>query len=343
MRLPSEKLESILRRGLQPLIIVLGEEPLLAFEALDTLRKAAHQQGYTTREVLTVEPGFEWGSLPFACNSSSLFGDKKLVELRIPSGKPGAEGARHLETLGQLSSQDTLILISLPALDYRTQQSVWFKALESTGLMIVAMPVTRDRLPAWIAHRLALQQQKATPETLAFLTGRVEGHLLAAHQEILKLGLLFPPGILSPDAVRDAVLNVARHDIHDLASALITGDLARFVRTLRGLQAEGEALPLVLWAIVEDLRALNHLITAQRNRRSLSAACREARIWGPRQKLLESLVARTSPGLCEAALVMAARVDRTIKGVEDGDPWDTLLALGLQWGKGSGSDLKLEV
>ncbi len=329
MRLSSEKLESILGRELEPMITVLGEEPLLAFEALDSLRKAAHQRGYTTREVLTVESGFEWGSLGFACNSTSLFGEKKLVELRIPSGKPGVEGARHLERLGQLSNPDTLVLISLPAVDYRTQQSVWFKALESAGMMIVATSVPRDRLPNWIAQRLAVQQQKATPETLAFLADRVEGNLLAAHQEIMKLGLLFPAGMLSPDAVHNAVLNVARYDIHDLASALISGDLARYARTLRGLRAEGEALPLVLWAIVEDLRALNHLVTAQQNRRSLSVACKEARVWGPRQKLLESLAARTAPGVCEAALIKAAQVDRTIKGVEQGDPWDTLLELGL--------------
>ncbi len=335
MRISSDKLESSLHQGIQPLTTVLGEEPLLALEAMDALRGAAHRLGFATREVLTVEPGFDWSLLTLACNSSSLFGDKKLVELRLPSGKPGTEGARHLESLGHQPFHETCVLVSLPALDYRAQQSAWFKALETNGLMVVAASVNRDQLSSWIAQRLARQQQQADPETLAFLAERVEGNLLAAHQEIQKLGLLFPPGPIASDAVRHAVLNVARHDIHDLSSALMGRDLARFVRTLRGLQAEGEALPLVLWTVAEDLRALLHLVTALRNRRPLNAACREARVWGPRQKLLEPLAARVPPGLCEAALVMAAQVDRMIKGVETGDPWDTLLELGLNFLRGS--------
>ena len=335
MRVSPEKLASGLSQGLQPLITVVGEEPLLAFETLDAVRSAAHGQGFATREVLTVEPGFNWSELTLSCNSSSLFGDKKLVELRIPSGKPGVEGARHLETLGSRPSEDTRVLVSLPALDYRAQQSAWFKALESNGLMVVAATIHRDQLPSWISQRLARQQQQADAETLTFLAARVEGNLLAAHQEIQKLGLLFPAGMLSAEAVRHAVLNVARHDVHDLTDALMRRDLARFVRTLRGLQAEGEALPLVLWAVVEDIRALAHLVTAQRNRRPMNTAFREARVWGPRQKLLEPLTTRIPPGVCEAALVMANQVDRAIKGVEPGNPWDTLLELGLGFLRGT--------
>jgi DNA polymerase-3 subunit delta len=335
VRILPEKLESSLSQGLQPLTTVMGEEPLLAFEILDAVRNAAHGHGFVTREVLTVEPGFNWSELTLSCNSSSLFGDKKLIELRIPSGKPGTEGAQHLETLGSHPAEDTRVLVSLPALDYRTQQSAWFKALESNGLLVVAAAVHRDQLPTWIAQRLGRQHQQADSETLTFLADRVEGNLLAAHQEIQKLGLLFPTGMLSAEAVRHAVLNVARHDVHDLTEALMRRDLARFVRTLRGLQAEGEALPLVLWTIVEDFRALAHLITARRNRRPMNVACREARVWGPRQKLLEPLAASIPPGVCEAALVMANQVDRTIKGVEPGNPWETLLELGLGFLRGT--------
>ena len=340
MRISPEKLESGLAQGLPPLTTVLGEEPLLAFETLDALRRAAQGQGFVTREVLTVEPGFDWSTLTLACNSSSLFGDKKLVELRIPSGKPGVEGARHLETLGRQPSADTRVLVSLPALDYRTQQSAWCKALESNGLMVLAAAVPRAQLPGWIAQRLGRQQQQVDPDTLTFLAQRVEGNLLAAHQEIQKLGLLFPAGLLDAEAVRQAVLNVARHDVHDLTAALMSRDLARFVRTLRGLEAEGEALPLVLWAVVEDMRALTHLVTARRNRRPLNVACREAKVWGPRQKLLEPLAARMPPGVCEAALLMAAQVDRTIKGVAPGNPWDTLLELGLGFLRGTAPEAR---
>jgi DNA polymerase-3 subunit delta len=332
MRLDSEKLTQYLEKGLRhPLYVVVGEEPLLAFEALDSLGRAAHAAGYATREVLTVEPRFDWGRLTLAAGSSSLFGDKKILELRIPTGKPGVEGGRRLEAFARQLPQDTLTLISLPAMDARSQQSAWFKALEQAGLCLMAAAVDRIRLVPWISQRLARQHQQASPETLAFLAERVEGHLLAAFQEIQKLGLLFPPGTLPDEEVRNAVLDVARYDVADLPLSLLTGDRAQYVRTLRGLEAEGEALPLVLWAIADILRALAHVVTARHNGRPLSAALQEARVWGSRQALIERRIPHCPPGLAEACLVAAARVDRMVKGLDIGNPWDALLQLGMNF------------
>ncbi|MDE2344479.1 MAG: DNA polymerase III subunit delta [Betaproteobacteria bacterium] len=329
MRISSEKLENHLRQGLAPLYVVLGEEPLLALESLNLLRQTAQCQGFSAREVLTVESGFDWSLLTQACQSGSLFGEKKLVELRLNSGKPGVEGGRRLEGLPRLADPDMAIVVSLPALDYRTQQSGWFQALESQGVLIHAALVTREQLPSWITQRLSRQQQEISRDALAFLCERVEGNLLAAHQEIQKLGLLFPAGLLPDQDVRDAVLQVGRYSAPDLSLALFSGDLPRFTRTLRGLQGEGEPLPLVLWSVTEDLRALIHLTRARQQRRPLAAAFKEARVWGPRQKLLEPLSSILSPVSCERALVMAAAIDRMIKGVDPGDPWDSLLELGL--------------
>ncbi|MDE2354844.1 MAG: DNA polymerase III subunit delta [Betaproteobacteria bacterium] len=329
MRISSEKLEHHLRQGLGSLYVVLGEEPLLALESLDMLRSTALRQDFTARDVLVVETGFDWSLLVQACRSGSLFGEKKIVELRLSSGKPGVEGSRQLEGLPSLAGSDMLILVSLPALDYRTQQSAWFQALESQGTLIHAATVSREQLPSWITRRLSRQQQEISQDALAFLCDRVEGNLLAAHQEIQKLGLLFPTGLLPDQDVQDAVLQVGRYSAPDLSLALFSGDLPRFVRTLKGLQGEGEPLPLVLWSVTEDLRALIHLARARQERRPLSAAFREARVWGPRQKLLEPLSATLSPPSCERALVMAAAIDRMIKGVDPRDPWDALLELGL--------------
>ena len=331
MRIPSDRLEHHLRQGLRSCYTVLGEEPLLALEASDLLRHAAHQNGFTEREVLTVEPGFDWSRFTHACHSGSLFGDKKLVELRLPSGKPGVEGARHLEALRQTPGGDLMLLLNLPALDYRTQQSGWFKALETQGILVVASQVSRDQLPGWIAQRLSLQGQRASPDALAFLAEQVEGNLLAAHQEIQKLALLFPVGPIADDALRETVLQVGRYAPSDLSVALLEGNLHRYLRTLRGLQAEGEPLPLILWALVEDIRAILHLGHARKAGRPFSAACREARVWGPRQKQLEPLITQITSASCEQALASASRVDRMIKGVETGDPWEALLEMALDF------------
>lgn len=330
MRISSEKLESHLRQGLKPLYVVLGEEPLLALESLDLLRHTAHSQGFTVRDVHAVETGFDWSLLGQSCRSGSLFGEKKLVELRLHSGKPGTEGGRHLESLPELAGPDTMLLVSLPALDYRGQQSSWFQMLESRGVLVHAAAVSRDMLPAWVTRRLSRQHQEISRESLTFLCECVEGNLLAAHQEIQKLALLFPVGALPDDEVRKAVLQVGRYAAQDLSAALLAGDLPRFERTLHGLQGEGEPLPLLLWTVAEDLRALIHLIRARRDRRPLSTAFREARVWGPRQKVLEPLIGSLTEEVCVQALIRMAAIDFMVKGIDPQDPWDALLEVGLQ-------------
>ncbi len=330
MRLTPEKLDAHLAHALQPLYTVLGEEPLLALEAVDRLRQRARAQGYEEREVWSVETGFDWKALHLSCHSQSLFCARKLIELRVPSGKPGLEGGKFLEQWSAQTLPDILLLITLPAMDYRAQQSVWFKSLESRGILIHAKTVSHEQLPAWITRRLSRQQQTVSGETLTFLVHCVEGNLLAAHQEIQKLGLLFPPGPLTHQQVHEAVMNVGRHSLSDLSEALLSQDLARFVRTLRGLQAEEEALPLVLWTFTEDVRGLLQLATARQQQRPLAQAWKEARVWGPRQQLMERMNPRVSLEVCQQALFHSARIDRMIKGVETGDPWESLLELGLR-------------
>ncbi len=330
MRLPSDKLDSHLKRGLQALYTVLGEEPLLALEAVDQVRQQARGQGYDEREAWTVEGGFDWNALQLSCQSPSLFCPRKLVELRIPSGKPGTEGARFLERCALEGVPDVLLLITLPALDYRAQQSIWFKALETRGTLIHAKTIGHEQLPHWITQRLSSQQQSLSPEALTFLVQCVEGNLLAAHQEIQKLGLLFAPGLLTLPQVVEAVMPVGRHRLNDLSEALLTQDLARFVRSLRGLQAEDEALPLVLWTVSEDLRGLLQLACARQHQRPLAQAWKEARVWGPRQQWMERMQPPLSVGNCQKALLHCARIDRMIKGVGHGHPWESLLELGLR-------------
>ena len=334
MRLDSERLEAALKKELQPLYILLGEEPLLAFEAQDLINRSARERGYTTREVLTVESGFDWNELTLAANSSSLFGDKKILELRIPTGKPGVEGARRLEALAQRLPDDAVTVVSLPGLDYYSPKSVWFGALESAGVLVHAAPVGRAQLVPWLTGRLRRQQQEAAPETLEFIADRVDGNLLAAFQEVQKLAWLFPAGPLPDEGVRNAVMDVARYDVFNLSIGLLKRDLVLYARTLRGLRSEGEALPLVLWAVTEELRVLARLVEARDKGQALASTLRDARVRGPRGPLLEGIVPRCSGALLASALVAAAQVDRQVKGLEPGDPWDGLLELGLNFLRG---------
>lgn len=329
MRLKTDQLAQHLQRGVQPLYTVFGEETLLALEAADAIRSAAKQAGYTEREVLTVETGFNWSRLAASGGSLSLFGDRRLLEIRIPSGKPGTEGARALQELCAALPPDTVTLVTLPKLDKQAQAAKWFKALESAGTSVSAAAVERSRLPAWIGARLAAQGQQVDAGTLQFLADQVEGNLLAAHQEVQKLALLFPPGRIALEAVKDAVLDVARFDVFKLGDALLAGDAARLARILEGLRGEGVEPVLVLWALAREIRTLARLRGGMRRGASLAQLMREAWIWESRQPLVERAVKRLSEAELLAALAQAAKIDRMIKGMARGDVWDELLQVSL--------------
>jgi DNA polymerase-3 subunit delta len=327
-----EQLEGHLARDLAPLYAIHGDEPLLSLEAADAIRRKARAKGFSERVVLAADRSFDWGELAASAASLSLFGERKLIELRLPTGKPGAEGAKAIEAFCSRPPEDVLAIVTLPRLDRAGQSSSWFQALESTGTVVNVFPVERGRLPEWIAARLARQKQSARPETLRFLADSVEGNLLAAHQEIQKLSLLLPPGELAFDAVREAVMNVARYDAGKLAEAMLSGDRARLARMLEGLQGEGEAPPRVLWLLAEEIRAVCRVQDAITSGRSLVDACREARVWGDARQGAVGRAAKKFPrAALLAALAHAAAVDRMVKGVVKGDAWDELLQLGLRF------------
>lgn len=312
------------KQGLAPLYVIHGEETLLALEAADVLRTVARQQGFEEREVLTVEGHFDWSYLFEAAMSVSLFASRKLLELRIPSGKPGIEGAEALQRLAQQLPVDTLVLILLPRLERAQQQSKWFSALEKQGVVLAAQPIDRRELPQWIRRRLAAQQHSMTPEALAFFVDRVEGNLLAARQEIDKLALLYPAGELDLPEVQAAVANVARFDVFALSEAWLAGDTARTLRMLHGLAAEGESPVLVLWSLAEELRTLIRVSDGRQQGRSMNELLREFRVWGARQRWIEPALRRLSRPQLLNALSECARIDRCIKGAEAGEPWGLL-------------------
>jgi DNA polymerase III subunit delta len=334
MQLRPEALDGQLAKGLAPLYVIASDEHLLALEAADRIRRAARAQGYCERDVLTVERTFKWGELLAANQALSLFGDKKLIELRIPSGKPGKDGSAALQNYVKDLSPDNLTLITLPRLDWQTAKSSWVASLQQAAVYVEIPNVERAALPGWIGMRLSQQGQGTDRQSLDFIADRVEGNLLAAHQEIQKLGLLYEPGKLSYEQVHDAVMNVARYDVFKLSEAMLAGDAARLVRMLEGLKGEGEALPLVLWAVAEEIRTLLKLKAGMAQGRPLPVLMKEYRIWGPRERMMEPALRRVPLATLEAALQEAAQVDKLVKGLRSkqfaGDAWDAMLQLALR-------------
>jgi DNA polymerase-3 subunit delta len=335
MQLKPDQLAAHLTRGLKPLYTIHGDEPLLAQEAGDAIRAAARAAGYSERKVFTVGNAahFDWDGFLGASQSMSLFAERQLIELRIPNGKPGREGSEALQRYCEAPSDEVVTLIHLPKLDWQQMKSGWFAALDTQGVMIKVDAVERRELPAWIARRLAAQGQRVADgdegqRTLAFFADRVEGNLLAAHQELQKLALLHPQGTLSFDQVEAAVLNVARYDVFKLGEAVLAGQVERALRMLEGLEAEGEGAVLVHWTLAEDIRALKRVKDAIADGKPLPMALRDARVWGAKERLYE----RVLPLLADhqlAHLVQAASMcDGVIKGLKHPDwPLDPYAAL----------------
>ena len=334
-----EQLAAHLQRGLRPLYTVFGDEPLLAQEAADAIRAAARAAGHTEREVFSVAGAhFDWSAVLGAAQALSLFAERRLIEIRIPGGKPGKDGSDALQRYCDALPPDVLTIVQLPRLDGQQLKSAWFAALDGAGVAVRVDPVERRALPAWIAQRLAAQGQRvadgvAGQQALAFFADRVEGNLLAAHHELQKLALLYPAGELGFEQIEAAVLDVARYDVFKLGEALLGGQVQRALRMLDGLRAEGEAAVLVHWTLANDIQALKRVRDALDAGRPLPVALREARAWGAKERLIERIVP-TLPGHVLAHLVEAASVcDGLVKGLRDpawpADPWAALRRLAL--------------
>ena len=313
-------------------------------EAMDQLRSKARQLGYTEREVMLQERGFDWSALLNAGQTMSLFGDRRWIELRIPTGKPGRDGAEALKQFSaQIASQsnadgpETIVCIVLPRLDMKTKSSAWFSSLDEAGMAVQIDSLERSYLPSWIAGRLQKQGQsiQSGPEgqrALEFIAEQVEGNLIAAHQEIQKLGLLYPAGELSEEQVRSAILKVARYNVFELSEAMLAGDLPRVNRMLDGLKGEGEPLVLILWSVTEELRLLSKLKMASDAGESVQQLLRANRVWGNKERLYPAALKRVQSSRLRQAVQIAAGLDRQSKGLQAAelpvDPWDGLRLVG---------------
>jgi DNA polymerase-3 subunit delta len=333
LNLRPDDLARALDRPLAPLWIVHGDE-LLALEAADAIRAAARRQGFNERETLVAEQGFRWETLTLTAANLSLFGGNKLIDLRIPTAKPGREGGDLLQRYAAAPIAGVVTLVSLPVLDWQVKKSAWFKAIAQAGVTLELEAPSREHLPSWIAQRLAAQGQTVSRQALEFIAHHVEGNLLAAHQEISKLRLLHDEGELSLAEVESAVLDVTRYDISMLRQALLEGDPARCVRLLDGLRGEGVAPPLVLWAFANEIRTLAQLRGATDAGRPLSALFKAEHIFdSARQHTLRTALDRLPLPVLQTALLAAARIDRMIKGLSPGEVWDEFQMLALRLAK----------
>jgi DNA polymerase-3 subunit delta len=320
VKLSGETLAASLSR-LAPVYLISGDEPLLVNEAADAVRARARSQGFTERELNVVERGFDWQALLSNSKAMSLFAERKIIEIRMTNPTPGEQGADAIIELATEPSADNLVLIITGKMDGRVQNSRWVSAIEKHGVVVQIWPLELARLPAWIRERLAKQNLKADSEAATLLAERVEGNLLAAHQEVEKLALLLPPGPVTADTIVDAVADSARFDVLQLGDAAMKGNVVRALRVLEGLRGEDVEPPIVLWALNKDLQWIARCQHLMRRGQSADSAMNALYVWRNRQPAMKQALSRLKPKTVRELLLSAERADRMIKGVIRSDPW----------------------
>ena len=328
-QLRPEQLTGQLRRALAPVYFIRGDETLVVNECADAVRAAARAQGFADRQVFSVETGFDWNSLRAACDSLSLFSERRLLELRLPGGKPGKEGSAALRDYAERPAEDTVLLIVSGKLEAAARNSKWVQALDKAGVGVTVWPVEAAQLPAWIERRMRTRGMQAEADALTLLAERVEGNLLAAAQEIEKLYLLNGPGVVDLDTVTELVVDSARYDVFGLVDSALAGEAAHAQRVLAGLRAEGIDPVLVLWALAREIRALAAMATDLESGLPVARVLASHRVWEKRKPVIGSALQRVPAHQWRGWLQRCARIDRVIKGRATGSCWDELLQLSL--------------
>ncbi len=321
MKLRANQLSSHLKKSLAPCYLVSGDEHLLVAEALDDIRDSARQRGFTMRELHVATTGFDWSQLTASSGNLSLFAEQRIIELRLPTGKPGRAGGEAIVELTARAGPETLFIVTAPKLDRSAAASKWAKAIEKKGVNLTIWPIGLRELPAWIAGRMRQAGLQPGREVVALIADRVEGNLLAAGQEIEKLRLLLGEGPVSVDDVSNAVADSSRYDVYKLTDAALGGDAARAVRILGGLRAEGVEPVIVMWALTRELRTLSTLDDLVRQGGNLGSAMQKNGVWSNRQGLVRSCMGRHKHGSFHRMLKATGRADAAAKGQRAGDPW----------------------
>lgn len=329
MKLDARSLLTQLQKGLAPIYLVAGDDPLLVMETVDAIRGSARAQGYSEREVFHVERGFDWTSLAASSNNLSLFAEQRILELRMPTGKPGDAGSKAMVAYAGDLPADTVLIVISAKLDQAQQRSKWFKALDKQGIFIPVWPPTTQQLPGWIRQRMQAKGLQPDDMAVNLLADRIEGNLMAAEQEMEKLLLLHQPGPINAEQVADAVASSARFDVFGLVDAALNAEHARCVRMLNGVREEGVEAILVLWALSREIRALATMALEMEQGQSLDRVLTAHRVWDKRKPFVRQGLQRHNSRRWQQLLRRCAAVDRMIKGATVGKPWDELLELTL--------------
>ncbi|WP_136680390.1 DNA polymerase III subunit delta [Neptunomonas sp. XY-337] len=321
MKLSAEQLGAELKRGIAPIYLVTGDEPLIIEESCDLIRQALRAKGFEEREVLHVDGQFSWEYLLECANALSLFASQKLIEIRLGSQKVNKKASEIIQEYAAHAPEDNVLLIIADKQDANTKKSAWYKLIEKSGVLLEVWPVEINQLPGWIRHRAASQQLSLDDGAIQLLCDRVEGNLLAAKQELEKLALLHPQSTLTADDIIATVSDSSRYDVYGLMDAIALGQSERCIKIINVLHQEGTEPPIILWALSKEIRSLYAIKQGLERGQSYDMLCKKERIWGKKKAVMKRCADRLSTQTLHQLITSCHELDRIIKGISQGSPW----------------------
>jgi len=319
-----DQLQAIVTKNVFPVYMVSGDEPLQQMESLDFIRTYLKEKGYSEREVLDVDAQFDWQQLMDEAANMSLFATRRIVELRLPSAKPGRQGSQILKEYLSQPPEDTVLIINAGKIDGNAKKSAWYKAVEQSGLVVQCWPVPVEKLSGWLRQRFNRRGMEAEQDVFAYISQHVEGNLLAADQEIEKLLLLLGPGKISFADVVEAVTSQSRYSVFELVDTSLAGNSSRVVKIISGLKSEGIAPVVVNWAIAKDVRLLSNVAA---DVSSADYILKRSGVWQSRLALFKSCLSRHPQRAFQMMLKRCAYIDAASKGMIDANVWDEIESL----------------
>ena len=324
MNVRPDQLKSVITRSVYPVYMVSGDEPLQQMESLDMIRSYLREQDFSEREVLDVDAQFDWQRLMDEAASMSLFATRRIVELRLPTGKPGRQGSQALKEYLERPPEDTVLIVNAGKVDGSAKKSAWFKTIDQNGVVVQFWPVPVERLSGWLAKRFKMRDMDADADVLSYISQHVEGNLLAADQEIEKLYLLLGPGKINYADVAEAVTSQSRYSVFELVDMLLTGNTSRVIKILAGLKAEGVVPVVVNWALAKDIRLLSQVAA---DISSAAFILKRSGVWESRVAMFKSCLSRHRKRSFDMMLKRCAYIDAVSKGMIDANVWDEIETL----------------
>ena len=334
MRVVADQLSQQLDKQTPKILLLNGNETLLVEEALDKIRAHYRQQGYIERLSYSVDAGFNWDQLAESGQNMSLFSESRLIEIRMPTAKPGTKGAKFFTALTEkiaFGDVADAYLIITDGLTKQQRSTKWLSLLESSGMMVDVFDIKAEQLPQWLKNRFQQRAMRVEAGVVEVLSAATEGNLLAAGQVIDQLQVLATEGAVPMSLLEQTLEDQSRFSVYSFVDSCLLGMPTESIHRLERIRAEADNSVLVIWSLAKETRELLGMAHAIAGGESMGVVMKKHRIWSTRQRFISAALHRLNVRTLTGILHRIAELDAIAKGQRQGDIWHEIEKLCLRY------------